>query len=75
MTDLETIAAGAVESAVLEPDDVLVLTFDGSGMSHEQFDAFADGVVGRHPGLKGRILFIAGAKVLVARGAAKAVDQ
>lgn len=74
MTDLEKIAAGAVESAVLGPDDLLVLTFE-SGMSHQQFDALAQNITGGHPGLKGRILLITGAKVLVARGAAKAVDE
>lgn len=72
MTDLEAIAASAVESAVLGPDDVLVLTFENN-MSREQFNAFAENVGGGHPGLKGRILLIAGAKAIIARGAAKAV--
>lgn len=74
MTDLKEIAVGAVESAVLGPDDVLVLTFE-SGMSREQFNAFTEKVTGGHPGLKGRILLISGARALVARGAAKAVSE
>jgi hypothetical protein len=74
VTDLEAVAAGAVESAVLGPDDVLVLAFEG-GMSREQFAALTENVTGGHPGLKGRVLLISGAKVLVARGAAKAVGE
>lgn len=74
MTDLEKIAAGAVESAVLGPDDVLVLSFDRD-MTPDEFERIGNAITEFHSGMRGRILLVAGAKVLVAHDAAKAVDQ
>lgn len=70
MTDLEAMAANAVESAVLGADDVLVLNFERA-MSGEEFERVA-ATIGGGP-LKGRVLIVGGgAKMLVARDAAAA---
>lgn len=73
MTAPDEVLANAVESAVIGPDDVLVLLFEQ--MNSAEFERIKSLLDQHSNGLAGRVLIIAGAKAMVARGAAKAVAR
>lgn len=74
MTDLDELVASAIESTIVGPDDVLVLSFE-QDVSPAEFERLRETILDHRDGLRGRVLLVAGAKALVVRDGAKAVAE